>query len=115
MNRKENAAKVSFSEYSEEVMNMRTLLENLAEQLRNQPKVRKRKLYKKVRISRKKYCRVFRHFLLRKPERAEPDSVRKSLLRARLRISETRSDVGHITGKTDVKRELHSDPAEYNV
>ncbi|HMV79457.1 MAG TPA: hypothetical protein PK453_20680 [Leptospiraceae bacterium] len=54
MNRKENAAKVSFSEYSEEVMNMRTLLENLAEQLRNQPKVRKRKLYKKVRISRKK-------------------------------------------------------------
>lgn len=54
MNRKENAAKVSFSEYSEEVMNMRTLLENLAEQLRNQPKARKRKLYKKVRISRKK-------------------------------------------------------------
>ena len=54
MNRKENAVKVFVSEYSEEVMNMRTLLENLAEQLKNQPKVRKRKLYRKVKISRRK-------------------------------------------------------------
>ncbi len=53
MNRKENAVKVFVSEYSEEVMNMRTLLENLAEQLKNQPKVRKRKLYRKVKISRR--------------------------------------------------------------
>lgn len=54
MNRKENAEKVSFSDYSEEVVNMRILLENLAEQLKNQPKREKRKLYRKVRISGRK-------------------------------------------------------------